>query len=64
MLTYANMNIIRLSCKIVFKTDCCNPNFGLTTKARACEGASQARVTFHAPGSVGECEGMNPHNPK
>jgi hypothetical protein len=21
-------------------------------------------VTFHAPGSVGECEGMNPHIPK
>jgi hypothetical protein len=21
-------------------------------------------VTFHAPGSVGECEGMNPHTPK
>jgi len=20
------------------------------------------RVTFHAPGSAGECEGMNPHN--
>ncbi len=22
------------------------------------------KVTFHAPGSVGECEGMNPHTPK
>jgi hypothetical protein len=21
-------------------------------------------TTFHAPGSVGECEGMNPHTPK
>jgi hypothetical protein len=21
-------------------------------------------ATFHAPGSVGKCEGMNPHTPK
>jgi hypothetical protein len=21
-------------------------------------------ITFHAPKSVGKCEGMNPHNPK
>jgi hypothetical protein len=21
-------------------------------------------IKFHAPGSVGECEGMNPHTPK
>jgi len=34
------------------------------TKARACEGMGQEgspRVTFHAPGSARECEGMNPH---
>jgi len=34
------------------------------TKARACKGAGQKRspgVTFHAPGSVRKCEGMNPH---
>jgi hypothetical protein len=40
---------------------CRNPNLGLTTKARACEGASQewsSRITFHILGSVGECEGM------
>ncbi len=32
------------------------------TKARACEGVGQewrSGVTFHAPGSVRECEGMN-----
>jgi hypothetical protein len=41
--------------------------FGLATKARACKGAGQEgspRVTSHAPRSVGECEGMNPHTPK
>ncbi len=46
---------------------CHNPNFGLATKARACKGEGQERnpgVTFHAPGSIGECEGMNPHTPK
>jgi hypothetical protein len=34
------------------------------TKARAYKGAGQkwsSGVTFHAFGSVGECEGMNPH---
>jgi hypothetical protein len=38
-----------------------------TTKARACKGVGQERspgVTSHALGSVGECEGMNPHTPK
>jgi hypothetical protein len=25
---------------------------------------NEAGVTFHAPESVGECEGMNPHTPK
>jgi len=44
-----------------------NPSLGLATKARACEGACQVwspGSTFHVPGSVGECEGMNPHTPK
>jgi hypothetical protein len=43
------------------------PYLGLATKARACKGVGQEgspRVTFHAFGSVGECEGMNPHTPK
>ncbi len=46
---------------------CCNPNLGLITKAKACKGASQERnlgITFHAPGNVGKCEGINPHIPK
>jgi hypothetical protein len=36
-------------------------------KARACKNVSQEwspRVTFHALGSVEECEEMNPHTPK
>jgi hypothetical protein len=44
-----------------------NPSLGLATKAKACESAGQEwnmGVTFHAPGSVGECEGMNLHTPK
>jgi len=43
---------------------CCNPNLGLATKARACKVASQEespRITSHAPGSLGKCEGMNLH---
>jgi hypothetical protein len=46
---------------------CHNPSLGLTTKIRACKGAGQegnSGVTFHAPRSVKECEGMNPHTPK
>jgi hypothetical protein len=49
------------------KVFCCDPNLELTTKVRVCKGASQKwslGVTFHAPRSVGECEGMNLHNPK
>jgi len=45
-------------------TFCRNPSFGLMTKAKACKGVGQEgslRVTFHAPGNVGECDGMNFH---
>jgi hypothetical protein len=44
-----------------------NLSFGLTIKARAYKDAGQKwnpRVTFHIPGSLGKCEGMNPHTPK
>jgi hypothetical protein len=44
-----------------------NPSLGLVTKVRACKGAGQEcrlGATFHALGSVGKCEGMNPHTPK
>jgi hypothetical protein len=53
--------------KLKSKKRCPNPNLGLMTKARACEGAGQEwtpGVTFHAPRNVGECEGMNLHTPK
>ncbi len=46
---------------------CRNPSLGLATKARACKGVGQEwspRVTSHAPGNVGKCEGMNLHIPK
>ncbi len=46
---------------------CCNPNLGLTTKARAYKVTGQEgspRVTPHAPESVGKCERMNLHTSK
>jgi hypothetical protein len=46
---------------------CRNLSLGLATKARACKVTGQEGspgVTLHAPESVGECEGMNPHTPK
>ncbi len=47
---------------------CRNPNLDLWLKQKlACKGANQewsSGVTFHAPGIVGEYEGMNPHTPK
>jgi hypothetical protein len=46
---------------------CRNPSLGLATKVRVCKVAGQERspkVTLHAPGSVGKCEGMNPRIPK
>ncbi len=46
---------------------CRNPNFGFATKAKGLQGCKpreSPRVTSHTPGSVGKCEGMNPHTPK
>ncbi len=43
---------------------CRNFSFGLATKARACKVASQEGsrgIILHVPGSVGKCEGVNPH---
>jgi hypothetical protein len=37
------------------------------TKTKPCKGAGQEgspKITSHAPGNVGEYEGMNPHTPK
>jgi hypothetical protein len=47
--------------------NCCNLNLRFATKARDYKGVGQEGsmgVTSHAPGSVGECERMNPHTPK
>jgi len=44
-----------------------NLSLRFATKARTCKGVGQEwslGVTFHAPGSVRNCEGMNPHTPK
>jgi hypothetical protein len=46
---------------------CHNPNFGLATKAKGLQGCKpreNPEVTSHTPGSVGKCEGVNPHTPK
>ncbi len=46
--------------------ECRNPSLGFTTKARACNVACQKGslgVMPNALGSVGKCEGMNPHTP-
>ncbi len=42
--------------------NCCNPNLGLTTKAKACKVAGQEGslgVRLHAPRSARECEGID-----
>jgi len=47
--------------------NCRNPSLEFVTKARTCKGAGQegsSGVTFHVPGSVGKCEGMNLHTPR
>ncbi len=50
-----------------YLTYCCNPSFGLVTKAKGLQGCGPREspgVTSHTPGSVGKCEGVNPHTPK
>jgi hypothetical protein len=50
-----------------YYASCRNLSLGLMIKARVCKNASQEgslRITFHAPRSAKECEGMNPHTPK
>jgi len=45
-------------------SQCRDLNFGLRTKVRVCKCAGKKgspSVTFHAPGNVGKCEGMNPY---
>jgi hypothetical protein len=54
---------------VVFFGCCCcrNPSFGLATKAKGLQGygpKGSPGVTSGTPGSVGKCEGVNPHTPK
>jgi hypothetical protein len=49
------------------ETLCRNPSFGLSTKAKGLQGCGpkgSPGVTSRTPGSVGKCEGVNPHTPK
>jgi hypothetical protein len=51
----------------IFYNMCHNLTLRLTTKAGACNGVGQEGslgITTHAPGSVKESEGMNPHTLK
>jgi len=46
---------------------CCNFSFGFATKVKVYKVAGQkgsSGVMPHVLGSVGKCEGMNPHTPK
>jgi len=46
---------------------CRNPSFGFETKAKGlqgCEPKESIGVKSHSLGSVGKCEGVNPHTPK
>jgi hypothetical protein len=52
---------------INFTKDQCNLNFGLTTRAKGlqrCGSKGSSRIIAHTLGSVGKCEGVNPHTPK
>jgi hypothetical protein len=58
---------VLIGCVLHKEIICHNPSLKLVTKARACEDVGQEwslGITFHAPGSVGECEGMKLHTPK
>jgi len=51
-------------CIFFYHHNCCNPGFGLATKAKGlqeCGTRGSSGVTSHTPGSVRKCEGMNPH---
>jgi hypothetical protein len=65
--THCVWNCIHMQLMQLNDNCCRNLRFGFTTKARVSKGAGQEWspiVTFHAPKSIGKCEGMNPHIPK
>jgi hypothetical protein len=50
-----------------YDLSCRNPSLGLVTKVRGCKVAGKGGslgVMPHAPGSVRECEGIDPYTPK
>jgi hypothetical protein len=52
---------------ILYFLECRNPSFGLATKAKGLQGCGpkgSPGVTSGTLGSVGKCEGVNPHTPK
>jgi hypothetical protein len=62
-----------VSCESNKSMVCHDPNFGLATKARACDQSKglkrcgskmQPMSHIHIPRTVGEFEGMNPHTRK
>jgi hypothetical protein len=53
--------------EIKYDDICRNLIFGLATKAKGLQGCGprgSSKVKSHIPGSVGKCEGVNPHTPK
>jgi hypothetical protein len=65
-LAYRDTFCCNVKNKFLYYT-CHNLSLRLATKARANKSPGQKgslEVTFHAPGSAKECEGMNPHTPK
>jgi len=66
-ITYSFSTTIRSHVYDSWNDICHNRNLRLATKVKACKGVGQEwslGITFHAPGGVGKCEGMNPHTPK
>jgi len=56
-----------LKCCFGHQDVCCNPSFGLVTKAKGLQGCGPREnpgITSHTPRSVKKCERVNLHTPK